>query len=63
MKIKRLIELIKADKDGRCIIFEPNYDIISIYYPPDKDDEEQLYIKRVTGVIKKEEYDEIRGDK
>ncbi|WP_196033550.1 hypothetical protein [Flavonifractor plautii] len=51
---RRLIELAEADKEGRCIIFQPGYDVVSTYYPADEDG---LYTRRVVGVVTREEYE------
>lgn len=51
---RRLIELAEADKEGRCVIFQPGYDVVSTYYPADEDG---LYTRRVVGVVTREEYD------
>lgn len=50
----RLRELDQADKDGRVVVFQPGYGVVSIYNPKDEDG---LYTMKVTGVIKKEEYE------
>ena len=51
---ERLRELVQADKEGRCVVFQPGYGVVSIYNPKDEDG---LYTMKVTGVIKKEEYE------
>ena len=51
---RRLIELAEADKEGRCIIFQPGYDVVSTYYPADEDG---LYTRMVVGVVTREEYE------
>lgn len=43
-----------ADREGRCVVFQPGYTVVFIYNPAD---EEGLYTMQVTGVILKEEYD------
>lgn len=52
--LERLRELAEADREGRCVVFQPGYDVVSIYNPADEDG---LYIMKVTGVITKEKYD------
>ena len=52
--ISRLRELAQADREGRCVVFQPGYDMVSIYNPADEDG---LYIMKVTGVITKEKYE------
>lgn len=51
---ERLRELVQADKEGRCVVFQPGYGVVSIYNPKDEDG---LYTMKVTGVITKEEYE------
>ena len=50
----RLRELAQADRDGRCVVFQPGYAVVSIYNPADEDG---LYTMKVTGVITKEKYE------
>lgn len=50
----RLRELAEADREGRCVVFQPGYDVVSIYNPADEDG---LYTMSTTGVITKEEYE------
>lgn len=50
----RLRELAQADREGRCVMFQPGYAVVSIYNPADEDG---LYTMKVTGVITKEEYE------
>lgn len=50
----RLHELAQADREGRCVVFQPGYALVSIYNPADEDG---LYTMKVTGVITKEEYE------
>lgn len=52
--LERLRELAEADREGRCVVFQPGYDVVSIYNPADEDG---LYIMKVTGVITKEKYE------
>ena len=51
---ERLRELAQADREGRVVVFQPGYGVVSIYNPKDEDG---LYTMKVTGVIKKEEYE------
>lgn len=51
--LDRLRELVEADHDGRCVIFQPGYPIVATYQPKDEDG---LYVKNVCGVIADEEY-------
>lgn len=51
---RRLRELAQADREGRVVVFQPGYGVVSIYNPKDEDG---LYTMKVTGVIKKEEYE------
>lgn len=51
---ERLRELVQADKEGRCVVFQHGYGVVSIYNPKDEDG---LYTMKVTGVITKEEYE------
>lgn len=50
----RLHELAQADREGRCVVFQPGYAVVSIYNPADEDG---LYTMKVAGVITKEEYE------
>lgn len=52
--VDRLRELAQADREGRVVVFQPGYGVVSIYNPKDEDG---LYTMKVTGVIKKEEYE------
>lgn len=52
--LDRLRELAQADREGRCVVFQPGYDVVSIYNPADEDG---LYTMSTTGVITKEEYE------
>lgn len=52
--IGRLRELAQADREGRCVVFQPGYGVVSIY---NQKDEDGLYTMKVTGVITKEEYE------
>lgn len=52
--IDRLRELKQADDEGRCVVFQPGYDVVSVYNPADEDG---LYTQSVTGVVSKEEYE------
>ena len=52
--VSRLRELAQADREGRVVVFQPGYGVVSIYNPKDEDG---LYTMKVTGVIKKEEYE------
>lgn len=56
----RLRELAQADKEGRCVIFQPGYDMVFVYNPADEDG---LYTKQVTGVISQEEYESVMEEK
>ena len=58
--IDRLRELAQADKEGRCVVFQPGYDIVFVYNPADEDG---LYTKQVTGVISQEEYESVMEEK
>ena len=53
MTISRLRELAQADREGRCVVFQPGYAVVSIYNPADEDG---LHTMSATGVITKEEY-------
>lgn len=50
----RLRKLKQADDEGRCVVFQPGYAVVSVYNPADEDG---LYTQSVTGVISKEEYE------
>lgn len=52
--LDRLRELVEADREGRCVVFQPGYAVVSIYNPADEDG---LYTMSATGVITKEEYE------
>lgn len=49
----RLRELAQADQVGHCIVFDLHYPVVSEYYK----DEDGLFIREVSGVISKEEYE------
>ena len=50
--IDRLRELLEADRDGRCVVFQPKASVVSHYYR-----ESDLYIREVVGAISKEDYE------
>lgn len=50
--LDRLRELVEADRDGRCVVYQKKYPVISYYYK-----EDDRYIREVTGVVSKEEYE------
>lgn len=52
--LDRLRELKKADDEGRCVVFQPGYALVSIYNTADEDG---LYTMKATGVITKAEYE------
>lgn len=49
----RLVELIKADKENRLVVFQPEFSVAKIYYPKDEDG---LYAMNATGIVSEEEY-------
>lgn len=49
----RLAELVKADKENRLVIFQPEFSVVKIYYPKDEDG---LYAMKATGIVSEEEY-------
>jgi len=51
--LKRLKELVDADKENRLDIFSNEESIVRIFCPKDEDG---LYIKQVAGVISEKEY-------
>lgn len=53
-------ELIKADKEGRCVIFQSGYPITKIYNPKNEDG---LYTAEICGVIEKEGYESYQKNK
>lgn len=53
----RLRELVEADKDGRCVVFQPGPSVVSQYYQ-----EDGLYIREAVGTVKKEEYESALGE-
>lgn len=50
----RIKELIKADKEGRCVTFKAGYPITKIY---NLKNEDGLYTAEICGIIEKEEYE------
>ena len=57
--LDRLHEIVEADNDKRCVIFEKGYGIVSLY---EKDDE-GFVNRTVCGVVTREEYDQVlKGD-
>ena len=50
--LDRLCELAQADREGRCVIFQPGPAVVSHYYQ-----EDGLYILEAAGVVSKEEYE------
>ena len=51
---ERTAEDVLADLARLKVVFQPGYDVVSTYNPPDEDG---LYTMTVTGVISKEEYE------
>lgn len=49
--LDRLRELVEADQDGRCVVFQPGHPVVSEYYK-----EGDFCIREATGVISKKEY-------
>lgn len=49
--LDRLRELVEADRDGRCVVFQPGHPVVSEYYK-----EGDFCIREATGVISKKEY-------
>ena len=49
----RLVELVKADKENRLVVFQPEFSVAKIYYPKDEDG---LYAMKATGIVSEEEY-------
>lgn len=57
---ERIQELAVADRDGRCVVYEPGYPVVSQYY---YDEDDGLYIRKVSGVVSQEEYEvALNGD-
>lgn len=52
---ERLIEICNAERDGRCVVYQKGYPVMSHYYK----DEDGLYIREVSGVVSKEEYESV----
>lgn len=50
---QRLTELVKADKENRLVVFQPEFSVVKIYYPKDEDG---LYAIKATGIVSEEEY-------
>ena len=51
--LERLRELVEADRDGRCVIYQSGYPIVSHYYR----DDDGLYVREVSGIVSQEEYE------
>lgn len=49
----RLRELCYAERDGRCVVFQPGPAVVSHYYQ-----EDGLYIREAAGLVSKEEYEQ-----
>ena len=52
--IAKAFDRLAAIEDILKVVFQPGYDVVTIYNPPDEDG---LYTMTVTGVISKEEYE------
>lgn len=52
--LDHLRELVEADRDGRCVVYQKGYPVMSHYYR----DEDGLYIREVSGVVSEEEYED-----
>lgn len=52
--LDRLLDLVQADRDGRCVVFVPGYSIVKNYAPKDEDG---LYTMTASGVVSEEEYE------
>ena len=48
---ERVAELVEADRDGRCVVYQSGYPIVSHYCR----DDDGLYIREVSGVVSQEE--------
>lgn len=58
--LDRLRELVKADWEGRCVIYQPGYSVIRTYNPKDEDG---LYTMEACGVVSEKEYkDALKGE-
>lgn len=56
----RLRELVQADREGRCVIYQPGYSVIRTYNPKDED---SLYTMEACGVVSEKEYkDALKGE-
>lgn len=55
----RLRELAEADRDGRCVVFQPEAAVASMYYK-----EDELCIRVAAGVVSEEEYEQaaLKGE-
>lgn len=57
--LDRLRELVESDRDGRCVVYKKDYPVMSHYYQG----EDGLYVREVSGVISKEDYeDALKGE-
>lgn len=52
---ERVAELVEADRDGRCVVYQSGYPIVSHYCR----DDDGLYIREVSGVVSQEEYESM----
>lgn len=52
-ELDRLRELVKADRVGHCVVFDPHYPVVSEYYK----DEDGRFIRETSGVISEAEYE------
>lgn len=52
---ERVRYLVESDRDGRCVVYEPGYPVVSQYY---YDKENGLYIREVSGVVSRKEYED-----
>ena len=53
ISFERILELAKADKENRLVVFQPEFSVVKIYYPKDEDG---LYAMKAIGIVSEEEY-------
>ena len=51
--LDELREMVRAKRDGRCVVFAPGYPVVSAYYK----DEDGIFVRDVTGAVTEEEYE------
>lgn len=57
--LDRLRELVEADRDGRCVVYQAGHNVVSYYHK-----EGHLFIRECSGVVREDEYEAaLKGER